>query len=402
MITTLFGKDKKGGFKVWTIETDEQGLLTIRHGKEGGKMTTKSEQVKVKNVGKANETSLATQAENEALGRIKKQQDSKGYRANKEDLEELPVLPVLASDYNKVGHRIWEKGQGVYGSDKLDGVRCMAKKQDGVVVLESRTGQPYTLPHVVEELQRTMRDGETLDGELYLHGYALQDITSAVKRTDTQAKIDEERLKLQKMGTVVVGFEGDAWLAQEAELNEAKMIHELRPQLQFIIFDTVTDDEFKFRLVELDKVHTRFVDAQAKFVSVIEYYVVRDDDHLRNVLHPDAVARGFEGVMLRCAMGLYESGKRSAYLQKFKTFLDSEFEVIGTTLDKEGLIVFTCANDVTDIAFNVIFGSKEQKLIWALTPDAFTGKMLTVKYQTRYKNTLLPQFPTGQCFRDYE
>lgn len=401
MIKTLFGLDKKGGFKVWTIETDEQGLLTIRHGKEGGKMQVKSEVVKVKNVGRANQTTLGQQAENEALGRIKKQED-KGYRENKENLGALPVLPMLAGDYNKIGHRIWEKGQGVWGSDKLDGVRCMAKKQDGVVVLESRTGQPYSLPHVIEELQRTMREGEVLDGELYLHGYALQDITSAVKRTDTQAKIDEEHLKLQKMGTVVVGYEGKAWLDQKAALDEAEMIHELRQKLQFIIFDTVTEDEFKFRLVALDKVATRFADVGSQYVSVIEYYIVVDDDHLRNVLHPDAVRRGFEGVMLRCAMGMYESGKRSAYLQKYKTFLDSEFRVIGTTLDKEGLIVFVCANDVNDEDFTVILGSKEQKMTWALTPDAFTDKMLTVKYQTRYKGTLLPQFPTGVAFRDYE
>lgn len=391
MIKTLYGLDKKSGFKVWTIETDEQGLLTIRHGKEGGKLQVKSEVVKVKNVGRANQTTLGQQAENEALGRIKKQED-KGYRENKEDLQALPVLPMLASDYNKVSHRIWEKGRGVYGSDKLDGVRCMAKKQDGVVVLESRTGQPYHLPHVVEELERVMRDGETLDGELYLHGHALQDITSAVKRTDTQAAIDAAFAKMAKDNSVE---NADAY-------DDAVRIAYLRDDLQFIIFDTVTDDEFKFRLVELDKVATRFADVGSKFVSVIEYYVVRDDEHLRNVLHPDAVRRGFEGVMLRCAMGLYESGKRSAYLQKFKTFLDSEFRVIGTTLDKEGLIVFTCVNDVKDNSFDVIFGSKEQKRIWALTPQAFTDKMLTVKYQTRYKGTLLPQFPTGVAFRDYE
>ncbi|QNR53829.1 DNA ligase [Pseudomonas phage phiK7A1] len=395
MIKTLYGLDKKGGFKEWTIETDAQGLLTVRHGKEGGKLQVKSEVVKVKNVGRANETTPEQQAENEALGRIKKQQD-KGYRENKEDLTALPVLPMLASDYNKVGHRIWEKGQGVYGSDKLDGVRCLAKKQDGIVVLESRTGQPYDLPHVVEELQQTMADGETWDGELYLHGYALQDITSAVKRTDPAGKYAAAQRKYAHASGIEMIAEA------YAELQEAIQIAELRPQLQFILFDVVTDDEFKFRLVELDKVDNRLEMAGSKFISVIDYYLVVDDDHLRNVLHPDAVRRGFEGVMLRCAMGLYESGKRSAYLQKYKTFLDSEFRVIGTLLDKEGLIVFTCANDVKDNDFEVIFGSKEQKRIWALTPDAFTDKMLTVKYQTRYKNTLLPQFPTGVAFRDYE
>ena len=62
--------------------------------------------------------------------------------------------------------------------------------------------------------------------------------------------------------------------------------------------------------------------------------------------------------------------------------------------------MFTCQNDVSRHTFNVIFGSKEQKEIWALTPQKFIGKMLTVKYQTRYKDTLLPQFPTGVAFRD--
>lgn len=401
MIKTLYGLDKKGGFKIWTIETDEQGLLTIRHGKEGGKMTVKSEVVKVKNVGRSNQTTPGQQAENEALGRIKKQED-KGYRENKEDLQALPVLPILAGDYNKIGHRIWERGDPVWGSDKLDGVRCMAKKQDGIVVLESRTGQPYTLPHVVEELERVMREGEILDGEIYLHGQALQDITSAVKRTDTQAKIDEARLKLQKLGTQVVGYESKEWLEAKEVYDEAVLIHEIRPQLKFIIFDTVSELEFKFRLVELDKVATRFEDVSSVFIEVIEYYLITDDEHLRNILHPDAVRRGYEGVMLRTSFGLYESGKRSAYLQKYKTFLDSEFVILDIIPDNGDGSRYLVQNDVNGLTFTVTLGNMGERADRLANKHLYIMLPITVRYQTRYKKTLLPQFPTGVVVRNYE
>lgn len=32
----------------------------------------------------------------------------------------------------------------------------------------------------------------------------------------------------------------------------------------------------------------------------------------------------------------------------------------------------------------------------------YIGKLITVQYQSRYKDTLLPQFPTGKAIRDYE
>lgn len=79
MIKTLYGLDKKGGFKIWTIEVEEplleqdvlQPSITIYHGKLGGKMTTKVEFVKEGKQGR----SAFEQAVLEAKSLIKKQED---------------------------------------------------------------------------------------------------------------------------------------------------------------------------------------------------------------------------------------------------------------------------------------------------------------------------------------
>lgn len=400
---TLYGLNKAGGYKVWTIFTDDQGLITIKHGKEGGKLQTKSEQVKGKNIGRANETTPAEQAVSEAQGKIKKQID-KNYREDKADLQSLPLIAMLAEDYNEVGHRIEFP---CYGSDKLDGVRCLAKKRGGVVTLESRTGQPYDVPHVLAQLGRVMFEGETFDGELYVHGYALQEISSAVKRTDTQKEIDKAKRKLDKVSEYGAGikFDQKAQTAALDEYDEALLIHQLRPQLEFIIFDALTpefedDAPFAVRKGFLSFLKDfRFCNYDMPNVKVLDYvYIVSVED--LKLCHADAVSRGFEGLMLRNLKGIYESGKRSYDLQKYKTFLDMEFEIAGYEIDKDGCIVYVCRNNLKDNVFNVIFGTKEWKQRKALTAGEDDGKFLTVKFQSRYKHTLLPQFPTGVIFRE--
>lgn len=385
-IKTLYGLDKKGGFKVWEVVVrNVNGMVdfNIYHGKEGGKIQAKESCIMKAHQGRT----LYEQGVMEAEAKIKKQMD-KGYRENKDDLVELPLLAMLAADYRKQGHRI---NYTCYTSDKYDGVRCLAKhKGSAGIVLESRTGQPYDVPHITEALKEIMLEGDVLDGEIYLHGYALQEITSAVKRTDTQAEVLKANKKYQKA-------EGSEELDKAyAACIEADLIHALRPQLKFYVFDVPSDKIFDERLADLQYWARPSNDDVIVFT---EYDIAVSEEDMKEK-HKDAVARGFEGIMLRNREGLYESGKRSADLQKYKEFLDTEFLVVDTELDKDGLIVYVCKNDVNDNLFRVIFGSKEQKLAAVAVRDTFPGKYLTVKFQSRYKDTLLPQFPTGVVFRD--
>lgn len=49
---TLYGKSKDGSFKVWSISV-EGNKITIAHGKENGKMQSKTEEIAGKNIGRS-------------------------------------------------------------------------------------------------------------------------------------------------------------------------------------------------------------------------------------------------------------------------------------------------------------------------------------------------------------
>jgi DNA ligase-1 len=385
MNKTFYGKDKGGKYKVWQIETavsiGGKGIITIHHGQEGGKQTRKDEIIYEGKQGRTPEE----QAVSEAEGRIKKQVD-KGYRENKADLEELPLLAMLSGDYNKIGHRIdWENG--VHVPDKFDGVRCLVKCAMGGITLESRTGQPYDVPHIVAELEKIMQPGDVLDAELYVHGYVLQDITSAVKRTDPQAAIDKAFRKMSKDNSVE---NADAY-------DEAVKIFYLREKLQLHVFDMPSDKPWYQRLDDLFfYAHARF---NYEFVIMANNPIAFSEEEMK-VLHKDAVRRGYEGVMLRNRMGMYESGKRSADLQKYKEFVDEEFEVLDILPAKDDGSVYLLKNNLNDLTFTCTMGDMAYRAFILDHKELVVHKFLNVKFQSRYKGTLLPQFPTGEYIRE--
>ena len=348
----LYGLDKNGGHKVWMIATNGDEI-TISHGKDGGKIQTKIEKVVGKNIGRANETTPEEQAVLEAKSRINKQKD-KGYRENKEDLTEVPLLPMLASDYLKQGHRIKFP---CYASRKLDGVRCLAIRHQDRVELKSRGGKEYEVEHIKTSLMECMTVGDIWDGELYIHGKYLEEIVSAVKKPNKDTL--------------------DLW---------------------FVVFDVVNDEKFSNRIKDVVAIHGRTIGHQ---VDALAYDDVSDEDQLKE-LHKLYVSEGYEGIMLRNYDGVYESGKRSADLQKRKDFMDEEFEIIGVREDRNGNAVFEVYDTTAKATFTVGYGDFEQRKYQLDNPKEFIGKMLTVKYQCRYKDSKLPQFPCGVAIRDYE
>lgn len=398
---TLYGLNKDGGYKTWKIEVDHRqfdgevfSCIIINHGKDGGKMTEKIDRILLGKQGR----SEFEQAVFEAESRIKKQVD-KGYRENKEELSNLPLLAMLASDYTKVGHRIKFP---CYTSVKYDGVRGMAFKKEGNVRIESRTGQLFSIPHLEEALCSIMKDGQYLDGEIYLHGYELQDILSAVKRTDPDKEIEKASKKRAKITTAAGlqqnhrGYEAEceqAWI-------DARRIKRIRENLEFHIFDIPTDGTFRDRIVDLDVLYAKY--KYCEFIKFTQYDICKDEFHLKNVAHKDAVRSGFEGVMIRNLCGVYESGKRSGDLQKYKEMLDSEFEILDVVPDKQGYGIYVCKNDCNDLTFQVVMGSLSERKEALVNKNGLIGKYLTVAYQTRYKCTLLAQFPVGKGIREGE
>ena len=115
----LYGKDSKGNIKEWYIKV-VGNEIHVSHGRKDGKMQTKVTVCQGKNIGRANEKSPETQAVLEAISKINKQMD-KLYRESELELEDLkPLLPMLAHDYTKVGHRM---RYPCHVSPKLDDMR---------------------------------------------------------------------------------------------------------------------------------------------------------------------------------------------------------------------------------------------------------------------------------------
>lgn len=407
----LFGKDKGGKYKVWSIKVErvhcdhDEAILTISHGQEGGKQTFKPESFTSGKQGR----NAYEQAVSEAEGRIKKQKD-KGYRENKADLETLPVLAMLSKDHTVSGKEA-TINEGVYISDKLDGVRCLAKclmsKELGVkyVTLESRTGQPYSVPHIEQELLGFMQVGDILDGELYVHGPSLQEITSAVKREDAQEKSEKAAEALGKHMAVDVSKQDEAWGIKYdmliEKMEDATNIASLRADLQYHVFDLVVMDvPFSERLKMFQEyANSRIWGEEGGFVIAVKYQYVDNLEDMITQLHY-CIAAGYEGIMYRTKGGLYESGKRSTGLWKFKLFMDGEFLILDVEPAKGDGSVFVLQNDLTDLTFTCTLGNMTQRAEFLSNKKEYQGGWLKVQFQSRYKKTLLPQFPTGIMLRE--
>ncbi|ANA49214.1 DNA ligase [Pseudomonas phage phiPMW] len=397
---TLYGLNKGGDYKVWSIKArdiDGVGVLNIAYGVYGGTIIDdKQDNIKV---GKQGRTPYE-QAVFEAQSRIKKQLD-KNYRETFEELNDLPVLAMLSKDHTKAGKQKTVE-EGVYTSDKLDGFRCIAKclHAPGIgkyVSLFSRTGQLYRVPHIEQELLSIMEVGDILDGELYVHGPTLQEISSAVKREDAEEKVEAAYLKAGK-ALNKHGVESTQYKSAWADYEECCAISSYRDALQYHVFDIVLFDmPFEERLEELRKLEQRML--VEGFVVAVQYKYADSIEELNTQLK-DCIDRGFEGIMYRTKDGEYESGKRSSGLWKYKLMQDAEFEILDVIADKQGDGIFVLKNDMSDLTFNCVMGSLSERRQFLENNNELVGKYLTVAFQARYKGTLLPQFPVGKLVRD--
>ena len=354
ILEKLYALSSNGKIKTWEIEADGDTMI-IRSGYIDGRLVEQTKIIDGKNIGRSNETTPEQQCELECQSKWQKKIDQQ-YTTSLEDVKSYKdqeiLLPMLAHRFDK---RKKDITYPCYVQPKLNGVRCVY--QGGKFM--SRTGKEYTtLAHLVPELEQLGID--IPDGEIYVHGMSFQDIIRRVKK-DRGTKTQE---------------------------------------LEYWVYDQILDTGFKIRNLDLNTCFSTHTGIKVKPVMTI---VVNSEKEIKE-WHNKWVAEGYEGIIIRNAEGPYKVKHRSKDLQKYKEFIDDEFEIIGFhegTGNDQGTVVFELQTKGGKQFSVRPRGTHEMRSHWLEDIDNIIGKELTVRYQELSEDGV-PIFPVGIEIRDYE
>jgi len=276
----------------------------------------------------------------------------------------IPTFKVaLANPYNV--KRVDFKSGDWYGSRKLDGVRCICRKENDIVTFFSRSGKEFlTLGNLENEILK-ISGNFILDGEICMvdkdGNEDFQGIMKQIRKKDHQIE---------------------------------------KPK--FFVFDYLTLEQFDnqtgitpltFRL-EIGKKKLQMVNINSDMLEFLPQEQLTTEEQFTEMAK-EAEEAGFEGIMVRKNVG-YE-GKRSHNLLKVKKFHDAEYTVLGTTnafirwTENGKQVERECLSNITiehkGCKVNVGSGfSKEQREMYFESPQDIIGKTVTIQYFEESKN----------------
>lgn len=244
---------------------------------------------------------------------------------------------------------------------KYDGERCRAVPiEKGYLLLSSEENVFFSVPHIVEDINKLRWTGYEFDGELYAQGLPFEQIVSIVSRT--------------------------------------KNLHPDHTQISYHIFDIILDTEESQmersgRLLRLKSDIGRITslkitphDLAYSIDGVMQFY----ESYLEN---------GYEGIIVRNLAAPYIR-RRSTYVMKFKPSKEDIYEITGTVEEvtedgspKGRLGSFECkGGDGT--TFNVGSGLNiENRIKFWNNREDLVGKKVRVSYQHLTAGKRKPRFP---------
>jgi DNA ligase-1 len=359
----LYGLSSTGKPKMWKVRVIDNGTpaIEISHGYVDGKVVVSTKEIRSgKNIGKSNETTAFEQAcaDAQSLWTSKKDQKYIETIPTKDTKSDI-ILPMLAQKFKDRKHEITYP---CFAQPKLNGVRCLAQKlSQNEVKYISRGGKEFTtLQHLTPHILNILCVGDILDGEIFVKDWSFQEIIRNVKKQ-----------------------------------------RETSNQLEYWIYDIANPEmTFSQRWNLIENMFLFKFDIPLKSLTS---YVVNNEEQVYQ-FHKIFVKQGFEGIIIRNMNGKYIFHHRSKDLQKYKTFEDKEFKIIGGYEGEgleEGCVVFVC-----DLGNGKEFhvrprGSRNLRREWLRDLKNIVGKDLTVRYQELSEDSV-PIFGVGIAIRDYE
>lgn len=357
---TLFKVDGRGKIRSWTVTPsyEEDGFYTTA-GLIDGEKTETFVSVEENMSGR----DIEEQVDLKVRSRMKKKIDS-GYKRTIEEAKSGAgsdasgnKRPMLAHKYDPDRSDIdWD---AAYIQRKYDGHRCLICKQGNDIRAYSRNGMEISesIQHILDCVASNLEGDFLLDGELYIHGRKLQEITSLVKRPQSAS----------------------------ADLN-------------YIVYDVVASKPFTQRFNDLLTVTTFSHDPRSPVVIAESMYVFNHDEamfYFRRYRE-----EGYEGAILRTGDKPYECGKRSRQLLKIKEQQDEEFMVIDIERSAHGWARLQCKTvEGKMFSCSAPGNLAEKKKVYTNRWD-YIGKFVTVEF-SHWTEQGTPFHPIAIRFKEY-
>ena len=392
-LQTLYKIDTKGKLREWTMHIDGASFYAVKGLVEGKKTTDKATTTIAKNVGRSNETTPEAQAELQAQAKFQKKLDS-GYALNEIDAQKKKFYePMLAHNFKDRQDEL-VGNYPVYSQPKLDGIRCIVRKEDDKLIGRTRNGKEIEcIPHILKSLNGFFlaHPKAILDGELYNHDLRenFNKITSLVRK---------------QRPTKSASMTDKAFAKKQTEYQER--LAEAEDTIQYHVYDAprINDvinenQSFDFRIDELKaKLMTN------KHIVLVETSEVYSLGNL-NSLYNQYLEQGYEGQMVRKSLSSYEN-KRSKSLLKRKEFVDAEYKVVDIDVgngNRSGTakhLVCYCPKTKRTFNSNIKGNFDYLKEIYDNRAE-YIGQMATIKYFQLTPDGI-PRFPYAISFRNYE
>ena len=392
-LQTLYKIDTKGRLREWTMHIDGASFYAVKGLVDGKKTTDKATTTIAKNVGRSNETTPEAQAELQAQAKFQKKLDS-GYALNEVDAQKKKFYePMLAHNFKDRQDELVGK-YPVYSQPKLDGIRCIVRKEGDTLIGRTRNGKEIEcIPHILKSLNGFFlaHPKAILDGELYNHDLRdnFNKITSLVRK--------QRPIKSDKMTDKAFAKKQTEYQARVVEAEDVIQYHVYDcPKLNDVVNES---QSFDFRMDELKaKLMTN------KHIILVETSEVYSLGNL-NSLYGQYLEQGYEGQMVRKNSSKYDN-KRSTSLLKRKEFIDAEYKVVDIDIgngNRSGTakhLVCYCPKTKTTFNSNIKGSFEYLKEIYDNRKD-YIGQLATIKYFQLTPDGI-PRFPYAIAFRNYE
>ena len=365
---------------------DDGGFYTsTSFGEVGGEIQM---QVAVISKGKAGR-SVEEQMVLEATSKWNKKKNRDAYSISIDTGARI-ISPMLATTFDKAKMaKTKTKGYKMpfpcYVQPKYDGIRCLShlvRDDAGFrLVMESRKGVAFAnFDHIRDALlsypilRQSLVAGVTiyLDGELYTDLLTFEQINGATRLT-----------------------------AGKATSEDLDNIEKINYHIYDIYIPTLPLLTYTQRMERMDFIRYPHIPEFADVVVCVSTETATSVEDVEK-FHDSYVKAGFEGIMLRDPAGIYEIDKRSAYLQKYKEFMEEEFVIVGFHDGKAleaGLVIWECETSA-GLQFSARpRGTREHRRELFASAEEYVGRYLTVIFQ-EYSADGVPRFPVGKSVRE--